>query len=949
MERTKWAWLGAALLALVLLPGLASAQGIQTGQLGGEVKDRTGGALPGANVTLTSVERGFSRMTVTDGQGKFLFTVVPIGRYTVNIKMPSFQELTVADNLVEAERTTNLVLTLSVSGVTEGITVSGQTPIVDAKNQTMETRVRADEFQKLAVGRSYQDLMALAPGVIGRDNPNTYGALRSNNIYMFDGVNTTDPTTGTFAANMNFEAIQEVVVRTGAIGVEYGRGTGAVVDVITKSGTNRFEGSFKFLMSNDNWNAQNTAQDEVTGAVLSRTKFDSINKRYSATLGGPIRENRAWFFGTYEYAKLASPAAQTNADTGRGFTNEEYIEQSKSPWYAFRVTTQLAPNHNVFVKYATNPTTGFINDYWGTSAELLALTGQDQKGDHLAAQYSGVLGSNWTVQAMAARTTQRIDVFPLFTEGAILGGAPIIDLNDNRFYNGATFDGLVDRPRQQASAAMEYFTKLGGNDHQVKFGIDWQRMESTSSFRFPQNRLYYMFGYNPQTKALCQFADANAGCAEQFLFDEYDADPSISKGHQTAFFVRDRFTLGPRLTIEGGVRMEKQTGTSDVGAGTVDTWSFSPRISGSYALTPDSRTLLVGSAGRFHDGILQGFSDAFAAVPQQTNRNIFIFNTATNDYEFLTRDTAADSNFFPDLGISARHMDEVTFGVQHQLNNQLGVGARFIWRKWGSFIDDVMFFNEDGTDNRTVANVDEARRNHRGLEFTVDKRFGNNWAASGSYTWSRSRANHIADDFTGLRDFEDATCGQQVDPGLGSATTDPDTGDTWFTFPCADVQSRLFGTPAYDRPHMLKFTGSYRRPIGAFDVTAGFVGQALSGPAFSKSRTVSVLIPGTFEQFQTLTYFYEGRGSDRVDGITFVGDLNLEATYRAFRRSEMGFKFETFNLFNNEGKIAVDNTSWCASDATAACQTARANFGTATTRGSFNVPRAYRFSFLVRF
>ena len=118
MERKMWAWAGAAVLALVLVPGLASAQGIQTGQLAGEVKDRTGGALPGANVTMTSVERGFSRMTVTDGQGKFLFTVVPIGRYTVNVKMPSFQELNVADNLVEAERTTNLALTLSVSGVT---------------------------------------------------------------------------------------------------------------------------------------------------------------------------------------------------------------------------------------------------------------------------------------------------------------------------------------------------------------------------------------------------------------------------------------------------------------------------------------------------------------------------------------------------------------------------------------------------------------------------------------------------------------------------------------------------------------------------------------------------------------------------------------------------------------------------------------------------------------
>ena len=110
MKRNRWGWIGAALLALVLVPALASAQATQVGQLAGEVKDATGGVLPGATVTLTSVERGFSRMVVTDSSGKFLFAVVPIGRYAVNVKMPSFQTTTLTDNLVEAERTTTVAV-----------------------------------------------------------------------------------------------------------------------------------------------------------------------------------------------------------------------------------------------------------------------------------------------------------------------------------------------------------------------------------------------------------------------------------------------------------------------------------------------------------------------------------------------------------------------------------------------------------------------------------------------------------------------------------------------------------------------------------------------------------------------------------------------------------------------------------------------------------------------
>src|SRR5580765_7848020 len=93
---------GMALLALVLVPAFAYAQATQVGQIGGEVKDATGGVLPGATVTLTSVERGGVRTMVTDTNGKFLFTSVQIGRYTVGVKLQSFQTTTLTDNIVEA-------------------------------------------------------------------------------------------------------------------------------------------------------------------------------------------------------------------------------------------------------------------------------------------------------------------------------------------------------------------------------------------------------------------------------------------------------------------------------------------------------------------------------------------------------------------------------------------------------------------------------------------------------------------------------------------------------------------------------------------------------------------------------------------------------------------------------------------------------------------------------
>jgi hypothetical protein len=107
------------------------------------------------------------------------------------------------------------------------------------------------------------------------------------------------------------------------------------------------------------------------------------------------------------------------------------------------------------------------------------------------------------------------------------------DYSDGRYYNGATFDGTVDRPRKQAGGAMEYFTTLGGNSHAVKFGADWQGMESVSFFRYPTNIYYGVDSFNPVTRTYSP--------ADKYEFED---NPSTSKGNQLALYVRDKFQMG---------------------------------------------------------------------------------------------------------------------------------------------------------------------------------------------------------------------------------------------------------------------------------------------------------------------------------------------------------------------------------------------------------------------
>ena len=123
---------------------------------------------------------------------------------------------------------------------------------------------------------------------------------------------------------------------------------------------------------------------------------------------------------------------------------------------------------------------------------------------------------------------------------------------------------------------------------------------------------------------------------------------------------------------EAGIRIEKQTGRSDVNALTVDTFEFAPRISASYALRSDARTLLIGSYGRFNDGILQGFSDTFAAVPQQTNYNPFVWNGSS--YDFVSRFDQAASTFAPNTSVNAAAI--FTLLPLQGLQSRLGRGRR---------------------------------------------------------------------------------------------------------------------------------------------------------------------------------------------------------------------------------------------------------------------------------
>src|SRR6478736_4807451 len=189
-------------LLLVACTGIALGQVVVVGVLSGQVKDETGAALPGASVTITSVERGVSVTKTTDSTGRYRLSEAQPGRYNVTVSLGGFATVTATNNLVENQKTTDVDFKLKLSTAQAEVTVTGEVPIIDKTNATLENRQRAKEFEKMPVGRSFQALFLNAPGVNlvpgANPNPIVHGALSSNNLWLYDGTDTTDPTTGTF-------------------------------------------------------------------------------------------------------------------------------------------------------------------------------------------------------------------------------------------------------------------------------------------------------------------------------------------------------------------------------------------------------------------------------------------------------------------------------------------------------------------------------------------------------------------------------------------------------------------------------------------------------------------------------------------------------------------------------------------------------------------------------
>ncbi|HXM33875.1 MAG TPA: TonB-dependent receptor, partial [Pyrinomonadaceae bacterium] len=401
-------------LSFALLSTAAFAQTSTTGSIEGRVVDSNGAAVPGVGVGVKSPNLISPQSTTTDDQGSYRVLNLPPGKYTVTIESAKGFAKFEQSVDVNLSKTSTLDVQLQAANIGASVTVTESAGAgIDTSGVTTGSNVSTDQFSNFPTQRTVQSLYSIAPTVArsglrdasGRDrDPSVAGSSGPENNYILDGVNTTDPAFGGSGANLPFEFVQEVEIKTGAYGAEYGRSTGGIFNVITKSGGNEVHGAGYGYFTTKGL-VRKTNQFPFTGSAPNG--FSEIDA--GIDVGGPIKKDKLWFFGAFNPQQRKNYFLTQTLHTG---VNNKIT----TPFYSGKLTWAI--NQNNTFTFSTfgdfTKQTGFLFGGSGFGADPNSFVGTIETGGHnYTVRVNSTIRPNWIGEFAFGLHFQRANTLPL--------------------------------------------------------------------------------------------------------------------------------------------------------------------------------------------------------------------------------------------------------------------------------------------------------------------------------------------------------------------------------------------------------------------------------------------------------------------------------------------------------------------------------------------------------
>lgn len=403
-------------LCFALFTMSAMAQTSTTGSIEGTVTDVNGAAVPGVTVSVTSPNLIRPQSATSNDEGIYRIPNLPPGRYMVMVEAASgFGRYEQADVEVNLSKTSNVTISLRPAGATEVVEVTASSgAAVDVTTATTGTNISTEQFSNFPTQRTVQSLYTIAPTVSrsglrdssGRDrDPSVGGSSGPENNYILDGVTVSDPAFGGSGANLPFEFVQEVEIKTGAVSAEYGKATGGIFNVVTKSGSNEIRGDvFAFFTSKSF--VREVKSDAIPFTGSAPDGFSEVDAGFD--IGGPIIKDKLWFFGAFN-PQMRKNYFQTQT------LRQEVNNKVTTPFYAGKITWGI--NQNNTFNFSTfgdfTKQEGFLFGNNGFGSNLSSFQGTTETGgSNYAFRLNSVFTPNFIAEFSFGMHFQRANTIP---------------------------------------------------------------------------------------------------------------------------------------------------------------------------------------------------------------------------------------------------------------------------------------------------------------------------------------------------------------------------------------------------------------------------------------------------------------------------------------------------------------------------------------------------------
>jgi hypothetical protein len=595
------------LVGLLAAP-VAGQQG--TTELRGRVVDAQGGVLPGVTVTVRNQDTGMFRETVSAADGTFIAPGLVPGTYEVAAELQGFKKFSRRDLRLEVGKTAAIDVTMAVGSLEETVTVTAESPLVDVTSKEIGGNIDARELVELpSINGNFVGFVGLLPGIVptistesfGSDSITVNGQDPRNNNYMLDGGNNNDDVIGQRAgtqARTPLESIQEFQVITNQFDAEFGRTTGAVVNAVTKQGTNQFRGS-AFLNAQD---ARLTAPDFFAKRE-GLPKPDTQYQRWGGTIGGPIVKDRMHFFGSLERFNIDEGV--TVNIPARPELNATTTERTRVWNTVVRVDHQINRSNTYGVRWLRETSPQF-NQIIG-SVTLDAAREENDVDQTVVASLNSVLG-NTGVNTLRLAWTREDVAFanPCFNGNGRDQAACPPSLSFQTFttqQNGTAQSRVNDGI--QAQDTISWFIPGRAGDHDVKVGAEYEYIGATS---INQGNLNGTFSFG-RNNGPFDPADPRT-YPDRFSIRVGGPSTAFEKSTYIAAFAQDKWRMNERLTLSLGLRYDLEVIPvpevdnplfDDPGDYPVDGNNIAPRLGFSYDIGGNGDSVVRGGYGRFFD------------------------------------------------------------------------------------------------------------------------------------------------------------------------------------------------------------------------------------------------------------------------------------------------------------------------------------------------------------